>query len=123
MPSQAGARDARKPAPLPLKAPRHIVTQLLNQMPQRAVICDDALSRVHYANARAMRWGLSQMVGLQMVACPLLMMDERLRQHTLRAPQDLPLRFIGRITKRWAVIHVHVLYDDKGMPGQRLLLW
>lgn len=128
MPNPAVAREAQnpppqKPAPLRPKAPLHIVTQLLNRMPQRAVICDDTLCRVQYANTTAMRWGLSQLVGLQLVACPLLMMDERLRQHTQREPQDLPLRFIGRIARRWAVIHIHVLYDDKGTPSQRLLLW
>lgn len=128
MPNPAVAREAQnpspqKPAPLRPKAPLNLVTQLLNRIPQRAVICDDTLCRVQYANSTAMRWGLSQLVGLQLVGQPLLIMDERLRQHTLTEPQDLPLRFIGRIALRWAVIHIHVLYDGKGMPSQRLLLW
>lgn len=123
MPNRAVAGPTRDPAPAPLKAPRHIVAQLLNQLPRRAVICDAALRRVLYANALAMRWGLSQWVGLQMVARPLLTMDEHLRQHSLAEPQDLPIRFIGHIAQRRAVIEIHALHDEKGMASHRLLLW
>lgn len=107
-------------SPLPPEA----VTQLLNHLPDCAVVFSSDLKRIRYANAAAVRHLLPALTG---PGCgggaEMLHLHPRIQGFATRCPENLPLRICIRVSGQRTVAELHVLHGPYGRDVGRLLRW